>query len=87
MHFAIRRKWFEATGRISPWQQSDTYVTSVAKHAGVWNPEWVFSVGHVDPGAGPSDRLPDAVTAEIRYCANLPEHEARRDAQIIRSLP
>lgn len=85
MHFAIRRRWVEVTGRISACRHSDTYVTAVAKEAGLWNPEWVFTVGHVEEGAGPKDRVRDEVTAEIVYDSRLPMAEVKRDAALLRA--
>lgn len=86
MHFAIHKKWIEATGRISPYQQSDTYLTAVAKRAGLWNPDWLFEVCHVDEKSSPSQRIDDEVTREIVYANNLPHDEIEKDIKNLKAI-
>lgn len=80
------RRWFEATGRFSTSQQTDTYVDRLAKMHGRYSLEWVFSIGHVGADALPSQRINDEVTAEIEYVCDINDDDIRRDAAIISGL-
>jgi hypothetical protein len=86
MHFAMPKAWAEAMGRVSPHQQSDTYLTHLGNLTGRIDLRWLFDIVHVDDGAGPSDRIADDVTAEIRYAEGVPQDELKRDAIIIDTL-
>jgi hypothetical protein len=80
------RRWFEATGRFSTSQQTDTYVDRLAKTHGRYSLEWVFAIGHVGVDALPSQRIDDDVTAEIQYVNDINDDDIRRDAMIIAGL-
>lgn len=80
------RAWFKATGRFSTSQQTDTYVDRLAKMHGRYSLEWLFDIGHVEPGAYPAQRLQDEVTAEITYTNDINDEDIRRDAAIIAGL-
>jgi hypothetical protein len=86
MHFAISKKWINATGRISPYQQSDTFLTYVAKQAGIWNPKCDIEIWHVEENARPSQRIDDCVTKEIVYANEIPMNEVLIDANIIKNI-
>lgn len=80
------RRWFEATGRFSTSQQTDTYVDRLAKTHGRYSLEWVFAIGHVGVDALPSQRIDDEVTAEIQYVCDISGEDILRDAAIISGL-
>jgi hypothetical protein len=80
------RRWFDATGRFSTSQQTDTYVDRLAKTHGRYSLEWVFAIGHVGVDALPSQRIDDEVTAEIQYVCDISGKDILCDAAIISGL-
>jgi hypothetical protein len=86
MHPVVPRAWYVAAGRLSAYSQFDTYLHAVGHAVGRIDMGWLFEVGHVMEGAGPSDRIRDEVTAAIVYSNDLPIEEARRDAAAIAAL-
>lgn len=86
MHPVVPRLWAVAMGRLSPYQQSDTYLTMLGVHTGRMDLSWAVDICHVEDGATPSQRIQDDVNAEIVYSNNIPMHELARDAEIIRGL-
>jgi len=85
MHPVVPRLWYTLTGRLAAYSQFDTYLCAVGAAAGRIDMGWLFDIGHVAEDAGPSDRILDEVTREIRYSHELPIEEAAKDAEIIRA--
>jgi len=85
MHFVMPADWVRATGRVSAYQQSDTYLTALGNLINRIDLGWLFEIGHVGEGAMPSDRVDDEVTAEIRYANNLGDYQPEliADAQAL----
>lgn len=86
MHPVVPRAWHSVTGRLSTYSQFDTYLNAVGHATGRIDMGWLFDVGHVMEGAGPSDRIRDEVTAEIVYSNALPTGDVTRDAKLIAEL-
>jgi hypothetical protein len=85
MHFVLPTDWVRAMGRLSPYQQSDTYLTALGNLVGRIELGWLFEIGHVAEGAQPSERVDDEVTNEIRYANNLNDYHPQliADAQAL----
>lgn len=85
MHPAVPRAWHRIMGRIAAYSQFDTYLYAVGTMAARIEMPWLFDIGHVAEGAGPSDRIADEVTREISYATELPIEEAVKDAELIKA--
>lgn len=73
------KKWYEITGRISPYQQSDTYLNQVSYRLGIFKYEPRIFHEHGEIGITTENRIQDEVTKEIEYKAVVPFSEVIED--------
>jgi hypothetical protein len=86
MHPVLPRAWVQATGRVSTYSQSDTYLTALGRAVDRIDMSYLLEICHVAESASPNARIDDDVTAEITYSNVLPSADVTRDAGIIRAL-
>ena len=78
------KKWYNITGRLSPYQQSDTYLNQVAYRLNIFQYEPRIFHEHGDFDITTENRIQDEVTAEIQYKARVPFNDVMRDVQLIK---
>ena len=76
----LPKKWYNITGRISPYQQSDTYLNAVARRLGIFLHEPRIFHEHGEFGISTENRIQDEVTKEIEYKAVVPFSEVIEDS-------
>lgn len=80
----LPRKWFEVTGRLSPWQQTDTYLNRIAKPLNLFRFEDRIQHEHGEVNTQGDNRIHDETTREIAYKSDLPTAEVKKDIRKIK---